>query len=311
MALQSQQSPVPLPPAMRNWSSANANTAGLNRNNLAFDTPSRRGPDLVEKLGPPRTATKSHPIIPELKFPGFENSFLPSSPVNSPSRSHHNAANLNGSVARTPQKVNGKNPPLVRGKNVVLSPVKIPTLTLKLAGAQSGFDELAMDDSIQDFEGDVEMNDGSPRRKSKSIKVGSSPFIGQDDMSSVVDFDLSDGPNREIQPEEIFEGIDWSDEVRLLVFQCLLILTLFQLHYLLFSHECKASKMLTFHFLLSATIPERQDYQQACSAILETLGTKYKYATSHELMEAVANNLLSILAILWEAKYVRFKLFFV
>lgn len=97
----------------------------------------------------------------------------------------------------------------------MLSPVKIPTLTLKLAGAVSGFDELPIDDFIQDFEGDVEMNDGSPRRKSKSLKVGSSPFIGQDDMGSVADFDLSDGPNREIQPEEIFEGIDWSDEVRL------------------------------------------------------------------------------------------------
>ncbi|EJD02972.1 uncharacterized protein FOMMEDRAFT_168072 [Fomitiporia mediterranea MF3/22] len=282
-ALGSQMSPVPVPRAMQDWTSSAA--MGMGRSNLFLHTPSRRGATGSEKqnLNLLKAGATSRTANIDLKFPGFENSFLPSSPTRSPSRTRQSSVvpKRDTSVMRTPRK-EGKEKD--KKRNGLISPVKPPALTVRSASEQA-FDGLPIDDTIQDFDGDVAMSNSSPSRRSKPpLRMGSSPNLGRSELDSVADLDFSDDIDREASPEEsIFIGIDWSEE----------------LHYMLFSHVSKASKTLTFQYLLSAD-SLNESYQQACSEILEALGSKYKFSTLHGLMVAVAKQLILMANNLWE-----------
>lgn len=65
------------------------------------------------------------------------------------------------------------------------------------------------------------------------------------------------------------------------------------------------SSTLTFHFLLCADVTN-ESYHRSCSAILEALGAKYKFAVFPHLMRTVAENLVLMADALWEQNRVRF-----
>ncbi|KAH8119396.1 hypothetical protein DFH11DRAFT_1564797 [Phellopilus nigrolimitatus] len=278
-----QPPPIPLPSAMRGWTSPNP--AGLIKDSTLEETPSRQRIrfETYDQEKSPRNAAKTRLAGPDLKFTGFENSFLQSSPVKSPSRLRHSAANL-PAIYTPRKKARGKGKEAMASG--VFSPVRMPPLTLR-PNTGHDRDRSFIDDSIQDFNVDVEMGDGSPRIYSESVRDGSSPGRDPGDLSSVVDMELLDDPEGSTSLEaDNFDGIDWSEE----------------LHSMLFSHTYRVSKTLTFHFLLSASIPSNEDYERACSSILEALGTKYKYGTFDALMGQVADSFRSMSVILWETK---------
>ncbi|KAL5528440.1 hypothetical protein ACEPAF_7576 [Sanghuangporus sanghuang] len=282
--LDSQTSPVPVPPAMREWNATR--TANPNKGNLIMNTPSMKG-GAGENRGDSRvrTGVKLRPSVSEMKFPGFENSFLPSSPSNSPTRSRQfTSAVRNDAGVRTPTKSNkGKatDPAPSRARNGFLSPIKLPSLTFK-PPADADFDKIQMDDCIQDFDVDIGPNDGSPRSRCKSVRTESSPTTDRG-LCSAADLGFSDDMDMDIVMEgDIFEGINWSEE----------------LHYMLFSHISPVSHSLTFHFLLCADIAD-ESYHRSCSAILEVLGAKYMFTILPKLMETVAENLIMMAVLLW------------
>ncbi|KAI5123947.1 hypothetical protein M0805_006361 [Coniferiporia weirii] len=274
-----QPSPIPLPPAMRNW--ASPNTAGPSRSYLPKENLSQKRAGLRDMSPKIPTKTRLEP-----KFPGFENSFLGSSPVKSPSRGRRPSTNHELPETRTPQKgVNGKGTAKGQGTIGVFSPVKMPQLNWQQDSRQTQNGPPA-DDFIQDFDADTGMSFGSPCSRSKVIREGSSPNPDQGDYSSVVDMDLVEEPDGDaLLKDEDFQDIDWSEE----------------LHYMLFSHTCKVSETLTFHYLLSVSMPLNQDYQRACSSILEVLGAKYRFTSIEKLMDRIAEGFISMSNILWKA----------
>ncbi|KAL5485216.1 hypothetical protein ACEPAI_7858 [Sanghuangporus weigelae] len=282
--LDSQMSPVPVPPAMREWNAIQ--TINPNKANLVMNTPSMKG-GVGENRGDGRVRTgmKLRPSVPEMKFPGFENSFLPSSPSNSPTRPRHFTSTVrNDAGIRTPTKSDkggATNPAPSRARNGVLSPVKLPSLTFK-PPADTDFDRFQMDDCIQDFDVDIGPNDGSPRSRCKSVRTESSPTTDRG-LDSAGDLGFSDDMDMDMTMEgDTFEGINWTEE----------------LHYMLFSHISPVSHSLTFHFLLCADIADKS-YHRSCSAILEALGAKYMFTILPKLMETVAGNLTMMAVLLW------------
>ncbi|THH05276.1 hypothetical protein EW145_g4910 [Phellinidium pouzarii] len=281
-----QQSPISIPIGMRNWASSNA--AGPSGGYSVRQTPSRRRQNFEGES--PKISAGTHSAVPEPKFPGFENSFLQSSPLRS--SPHRSTSNLELRNNRTPQKHSrdkGKDNARERGANGPFSPAKIPPLNLRPSLAVA-YNNPPTDDFIQDFDGDVVINDGSPRRPFKAVKEGSSPGLDQGDFSSVIDSELICDPDGDILLEDdSFRGIDWNEE----------------LHFMLLSHTCKVSETLTLHFLLSATIPSNQYYQQVCSSVLESLGAKFKYPSPEKLMDKVAEGFITMSVILWESKFIK------
>ncbi|KAL5507293.1 hypothetical protein ACEPAH_6749 [Sanghuangporus vaninii] len=282
--LDSQTSPVPVPPTMREWNAMR--TANPNKANLIMNTPSMKGGAGENRGdGRVRTGMKLRPSVSGMKFPGFENSFLQSSPSNSPTRSRQfTSAVRNDAGVRTPTKSNrGKatDPAPSRARNGVLSPIKLPSLTFK-PPADADFDKIQMDDCIQDFDVDIGPNDDSPRSRCKSVRTESSPTTDRG-LYSAGDLGFSDDMDMDTVMEgDIFEGINWSEE----------------LHYMLFSHISPVSHSLTFHFLLCADIAD-DSYHRSCSAILEALGAKYMFTILPKLMETVAENLIVMAVLLW------------
>ncbi|KAL5523772.1 hypothetical protein ACEPAG_7945 [Sanghuangporus baumii] len=284
--MDSQMSPVPVPPAMREWNAIR--TINPNKANLIVNTPSMKG-GVGENRGDGRVRTgmKLRPSVPEMKFPGFENSFLRSSPSNSPTRPRHFTSTArNDAGVRTPTKSDkgrATDPAPSHARNGVLSPVKLPSLTFK-PPADADFDKFQMDDCIQDFDVDIGPNDGSPRSRCKSVRTESSPTTDRG-LDSAADLGFSDDMDMNMNmnmEEDTFEGINWSEE----------------LHYMLFSHISSVSHSLTFHFLLCADIAD-ENYHRSCSAILEALGAKYMFTILPKLMETVAENLIMMAVLLW------------
>ena len=211
--LGSQMSPVPIPPAMREWNmtrSTGSNKASALTDALMNNTENRG--DNRSRIG-----TKLRPSAPEMKFPGFENSFVQSSPLSSPTRPRKLSATTRNASARTPTKserAKASNSTPTRAKNGALSPVKLPSLNLK-PQANPDFDELQGDDYIQDFDIDMGANDGSPRSRCKSL-TDSSPTTDRG-LDSVGDLGFSDDIDRDVGADgDVFEGINWGEEVCLL-----------------------------------------------------------------------------------------------
>jgi hypothetical protein len=202
--MDSQPSPIPIPAAMREWS-AGARNSRLTRKNSILETPSRTQNAFKEKKA--KVVQQGRPNVSEVKFPGFENSFAHGAPAHSPTRTR-NGGQTNDFVApRLTQRGKSKD----KAQNQVIpnlfSPSKGPPKVFN-------FDDLsAADETIQDFDGDVVIGDGSPHRHKPPEN-----FDGVQTTPSISGCDIFIEPEEEQVLSEVpFVGIDWREEVKILV----------------------------------------------------------------------------------------------
>ena len=197
-----QFSPVPIPPVMRSWRAGPAPES---------PTKARANGSIHSsqlKLRVPKTPHRQ--AIGAPNFPGFENSFLPSSPEKSPSRRQSQRPfTANGSQwasrLRDDQRSNPSSP-------VRLSPLskqRHPSIRIE-------DEDFMMIDAIQDFNGDADLHDGSPRRK-RTVKHGL--ITRENENEGFMSSDPVMDPNEEQQFEpDMLDSIDWEEEVNIYVY---------------------------------------------------------------------------------------------
>lgn len=196
----SSQSPIPMPPAMRSWNSGIVN--GLERSTSLLQTPSRA--PVARRKGQER---QEHANAPDLRFPGFQNSFAQSSPLQSPSRpiriGTQNKSNSNSNNSKGKARSDDTSRP------ILFSPSKGPPRTFV-------FDDSGGDDTIQDYDADLapEIGDGSPRRRSSRLLTKHGPEIPETPSVNGIDLPLDFDDNHILAVDQ-FRGIDWMEEASL------------------------------------------------------------------------------------------------
>lgn len=203
-------SPIPVHPEMRNWSSGTQ--SGPSGWNSQSHTPSKRRTS-TERGKSPKPLAKHRQVVPELKFPGFDNSFVPTSPVKSPTRRRSMPSGLETS----PLKGKGKVPARSQEpSNVLFSPVKMASQMINRS-PKPREDEFPTDDNIQDFDLDLDVSSNRQRRSGKDPGRGSSPGHDVPDSSSFMGSEfLEESEQEQMEIDQTFEGIDWRDEVIIL-----------------------------------------------------------------------------------------------
>ena len=173
------------------------NGAGSSKNVSVMQTPSRAPVALRNRQDSLDQADTS-----ELRFPGFHNSFAQSPPKRSPSKTAKN-----GTQSRAKGKEKATDPVTA----VMFSPSK---------GRPHAFvfDDSGVDDSIQDYDAEMNVGDGSPRRRSARLEAPiTRPDIPDTPSVNGIDFP-SDFVEDPIIAEEPCRGVDWREEASRLVF---------------------------------------------------------------------------------------------
>jgi hypothetical protein len=197
-------SPVPVPEAMKGWNSK--------RTNAVQASPSRQPSTMSQRIQGSQNPGKSV----EPSFPGFENSFLQSSPTKSPNtRKTRQKANPPeaSQIRKGNSRFNGMSQKPSKGKQrveqefLLSSPTKNRP-TVKLSHLVSP--------RLRRLNEDVEMEDGSssPTRGSDVLING---FLGEDAIDNFEDY--NDGVPRmdltSASGAEVLETLNWQEEVRI------------------------------------------------------------------------------------------------
>ncbi|TDL26276.1 hypothetical protein BD410DRAFT_784364 [Rickenella mellea] len=260
--------PVSMPPDMMEWRKGSV----FPRNELK-ETPIRpRGRNFKS----PQSSKANNVANPF--FPGLDNSFLPSSPTKSPTRKTKRLAQSQNAE----QPIAPPNKPSRKGKEK----------DANIFGGKSQPPPRPApehESPRNDFgNADIDMSDASPIRQ--QYGRGSSPEDGLGDVS--IGMDDETGDVELMSDGEDFEGLQWRDE----------------LHRILFTHTTKGSSVLTLHLLLSTSLPPStapplpEQYQSACTGLLDALGRADKDAGLDEFMFSVANSLLCLAGILLQTR---------
>ncbi|KLO18422.1 hypothetical protein SCHPADRAFT_899814 [Schizopora paradoxa] len=270
------QSPLPLPPNMRAWTASATGSQGLTSTPMK----ARHGP--AERSRSPSKRTQGS-VAPKLNFPGFENSFMQSTPIKSPTSARtRKPSGLAMDIDGTPRHQSSQAGPS-RQRDDVFSPSKRSPSKRDAASGRLP----PKDDFIQDF--DMEIPQATPQR----VRRASSPAMDFGDVSSVMGSDIIDmaiDSEKGDLDDDHFDGLDFREEF----------------HRVLLSHTSQPAKILTFQVLMSTQILEDADaglrYQFHCSEILNALGDKLKFKTLEDLMTTVASEMVDMAKILLDCK---------
>lgn len=267
--------PIHTPSQIRAWGNG---VAGPSRGFNA--TPMRSQANLqVNRMAEPRIPMKSPEVKRSAMLPGFQNSFLISTPIRSP--------HLKGKA-------------LTRGapENPFFSqpPAPIP-ITASPASSPPRYQP-----NITDHDFKME-----------------NPVGGLLDNSEIipVDIDVDDEGNIEMEysEEEVFEEIEpynWDAEVLLCAFSfsCNMNHISFQLARVLLTHTSSSSENMTFQTLLgvpvSTTLPAEsaKTYSTSCAQILEVVASVSKHKRYSDAATQISRSLLSMISTVHAAKLV-------
>ena len=198
---------------MRGWANVPVGSQ-MESNAMKITTPSHRS-TIAGRSGfgkSPRVLLKPRLAAPEMKFPGFENSFLQVSPSKSPSRNsrlgRHGRETLGMRSPRRADVGRTSTPKKDKARPAVFSPVKVPPLSFE-PSVPVNDDLMPIDDAIQDF--DIEMREVE-LQKDIVEKNGLDPEF--EDLQSIDDSECPVQIGGDTPLNEHFVGIDWLDEVR-------------------------------------------------------------------------------------------------
>lgn len=155
--------------------------------------------------------------VGELKLPGFENSFVQSTPLKSPTRRRTEPA-IPETPSRSPLKGKGKAPAGGHeASNVMFSPVKMASQSFNRSPRNIG-NTFPADDTIQDFDIDMDVSANRRRQSGKDFGRGSSPVHDIPDTSSIMGSEtFGDLEQEQMDIDESFDGIDLREEVRIAI----------------------------------------------------------------------------------------------
>lgn len=192
------QSPLPLPANMRAWNATASGSQGIT------STPMKTRHNVAERSRSPQKRIPGS-VAPKLNFPGFENSFMQSTPVKSPTSARtRRPSGLGMDVEGTPRRQSQAGPS--RQRDDVFSPSKRSPSKREAAIGRLP----PKDDFIQDF--DMEMPHSTPQRARRA----SSPAMDFGDMSSVLGSDVNDmilDSDKGDLEDDHYEGLDFREEV--------------------------------------------------------------------------------------------------